>query len=193
MSSLIEMILSQKIILLSLGAAVLIFLAAITLALVGYLKRQRASRPKPKMVAATEEATFQPAASVVRPPAQAGSQPAAVKAGTAAAASPAAPAVAAAGGGNLATRLAAKPAAAAPSAPAPLAAESTTETKTDPAMSDLLSSVFSDEEASARYAILLEGLKDVEIAHLTALCDQVSHQIHSGQLDKTAVTVAKER
>ncbi|MBI5671458.1 MAG: hypothetical protein HZC41_25990 [Chloroflexi bacterium] len=178
MSSLIEMILGQKIILLSLGAAVLIFLAAITLALVGALKRRRANRPKRKLEAVEATDEVQAAAPTVRTPAPAGSQPAAAQAPPAAspAASPAAPtAAAAAPGSGLAAKLATKPAV--PAAQPAAQAESTSETQTDPAMKDLLSSVFSNEESAARYAVLLEGLGNVEIAQLTTLCRQVSDQL----------------
>ncbi len=47
------------------------------------------------------------------------------------------------------------------------------------AMQDILSSVFSDEEADARRGTLLNGLERVDISHLLALCNQVAAQLRA--------------
>jgi preprotein translocase subunit YajC len=48
------------------------------------------------------------------------------------------------------------------------------------AMQDLLSSVFNDDEAEARYAVLLKGLDAVDITHLAALTSQIARQLNAG-------------
>jgi hypothetical protein len=44
-------------------------------------------------------------------------------------------------------------------------------------MQDILSSVFGDDEASARRDALLDGLDTIDISHLLALCNRVSGQL----------------
>ncbi len=50
-------------------------------------------------------------------------------------------------------------------------------------MQDLLTSVFSDEEKSARYAVLLRGLDYVNASDLAALCTQIADGLRACQPD----------
>jgi hypothetical protein len=58
--------------------------------------------------------------------------------------------------------------------------------ETPKAVQDILSSVFSDEEALARYQVLLSGLEPVDMADLLALCNDVA-----GRLDANRAMAGK--
>ena len=82
-----------------------------------------------------------------------------------------------------------------PSGPPAAAATATAkpEEKKDepsPEMQDLLSSVFSDEESAERQAKLLKGMENVEIDHLLTLCNTVMGQIRGE--DHSIVVKIKE-
>jgi len=47
-------------------------------------------------------------------------------------------------------------------------------------MQDILSSVFVDEDAQARYAVLLSGLDSIDVSDLLALCQKVAGQLGTG-------------
>jgi hypothetical protein len=49
-----------------------------------------------------------------------------------------------------------------------------------PEMQDILSSVFADDEASTHYEALLEGLDDVDASELATMCTEIAHQMRAG-------------
>ncbi len=183
-------ILSQPAILISIGVALLLIVAAIVLAI---LPRIKASRTRSKRRKATAAAARVNAAQVVED-AEAEEEvvtirkPAAAQAGKAP--TPSAPVVSA--------PVAAKTPAATPGAPVvsagPAAAasaltaaltggtpEAKKEEEVSPEMQDLLSSVFSDEDNSERQAILLKGIEPVSIDELLILSKAVAAQLRGEQ------------
>jgi len=179
--SLINQILGQQVVILTIGLAALMLFAAVILAMLPRLKASRARRAKLKAQRAAEalalanqeidDAEQEELAARARVRAQmsgdeAGDEEKSGK-GSKAAKSPAA----------------SKPISPAPAAPKPTIAgadQAKPEDKKDeptPEMQDLLSSVFSDEESAERQAKLMKGVENVEIDHLVTLCNTVMAQV----------------
>ncbi len=173
--SLIDLILGQKIILLSAGFAVLVLLAAITLALVARIRRRSALKARQKALAAqtaVEEDDGDVAVTAVR--AQAAPRRQQAETPRRAAAQPAAPVTSAA----VQPGQPPKPSVSFKPAQQPQETQSTTqEPETSSAMQDLLSSVFQDDEALERFQVLLRGLDTVNINELESLCNTVANQL----------------
>jgi hypothetical protein len=170
--SLLDLIVSQKIILITVGLGVLMFLAAAAVAVVPRI-RHRAKKAALQKAAAQSSAR---SASEVISPAQ-------QRKASAAQPSPALQASGAekAPAGNTPTGkvpagniLVEKPpviqAAATP------ATASTTQPEVSPAMRDILSSVFEDDESNERYAALMDGLDKVDIQALATLAGKLSRE-----------------
>jgi hypothetical protein len=176
--SLIDLILQQKAIPLTLGLALLLIMAALTLMIVPRIRKHRVQvarqRAERKRLAAEAEAVYDEPEPVQVLPGT--NKSAAPRAG---AATPVQPAAAVA-----------KPTSAPVLAASPQQAVSQSqESETTPsAMQDILSSVFSDEENSERQAALMRGLTDVDIANLLTLTQQVVVQLHGG---KTVMVVSE--
>lgn len=164
--SLLDLILGQKLILLTLGLALLLIVAAFSLALVSRINRVRAERKR----LAKEVEEMETEAVVVDPPAQRQKV-----VNTSAAQNVAKPSMAVP-----------------PPTPTPkvqpsvtlISAEQTQPSsggeETPSAMRDILSSVFADESNSERQMALLRDMAEVDISHLVTLCQQVSVQIRGG-------------
>lgn len=198
--SLLDLIFGQKIIPITIGVAVLLIVAALTLTLIPRIRKSRAEaklrraeqRAEKERIAAElaeQEAAEEAERAAASPnkrrkkkgakgapapktaqdvPASAAAQPAA----TVAAPVPA-PAAAA------------KPAAA---AAAPVAAAPAAQTQTPQAeqpgpnaMQDILTSLFTDDDASERQAVLLRGTADVDMANLVTLGQQIIVQMRGGK------------
>ncbi len=171
--SLIDVILGQKIIPLTIGLALLLIMLAVVLMIVPRIRKHRAK-------AAQLRAERMAAAAVMAE--QIDDEPEPIQARTTpkkpAALTPAA-----------SVQPAAKPAAAAvltatPAQPAGQPGESAPS-----AMQDILSSVFSDEDNSERQAALMRGMSDVDMNDLLTLTQQVVVQLHGGK----TVTVVNEK
>lgn len=189
--SLVDLIVGQKVILISIGVALLLIFAAIVLAILPRIRRSRAlkaqQRAEKARLAAEKEAEAMveqvraaPAKGKAGAPAPATAAPAAVAQAAPAAAAKPAPAPAA------------PPAAAKPAAPLvstePAKQPEATSGGND-AMKDLLSS-FADEGNSERVEALLRGMSDVEMAHLLTLAQNVKVQMSGGKT--VTVVTSKE-
>lgn len=194
--SLIDQLLSQQIVLISVGVFFLFIMAAIGVALYPRIKARRAKIAKRKAAEQVAKETALAEAKATKEAARAarrGGRQAA--AGAAAPAAPptatgsvvvipgALPAAPAAGTPTAAPAPA--PAAPKPAAPAaaPAASVTTAKEEVTPEMQDLLSSVFSDEENTERQAILLKGTEAVSIEELLILSKAVMAQINGEQQD----------
>jgi hypothetical protein len=186
------MILGQKTILLSLGIAILVIFAAVTLTLLPRIrnsraeaKLRRAARRVERERIAAETAALEAEAVEATAAARAAkkkSRRAAAKASTTKKSSPAADVPAVAQATAPAAANAAAPAvSAAPAALAQPGAASSESVATPSAMQDILSSVFGDEEGAERQAALLRGMSDVDMANLLTLAQQVIVQMNGGQ------------
>jgi hypothetical protein len=196
--SLINQILGQQVVPLTVGLAVLMLFTAIILAMVPRMKAARVRRAKVKAqrLAAeaeraaghvTDDAEEDELAARARAKAQATGDevaesgktkkggdkaPKAKKPGISGSAAPAA------GEGKAPPAIGKPPIPTGQPASAPAAAKA--EEKKDeptPEMLDLLSSVFSEEESAERQAKLMKGMENVEIDHLMTLCNTVLGQI----------------
>jgi type II secretory pathway pseudopilin PulG len=171
--SFLDLILSQKTIILTIGIAVLLLLAAFTLALIPRLRRQRQRaaqrRAEKEQLEAVEMAEAQAQRAQVQ---RVETHTPAAPLSPAAPRKPGAPASAAAAAVTTASTAssesAAKPGQETPSA-----------------IQDILTSVFADEGVSERQIALMRGLDDVDIAHLLTLSQRVAAQLHGDR----AVTV----
>lgn len=180
--SLTELIFSNQVVVLSLLVAGILLLVAVILAvgfsLRGALQRSAARRAtrlvealaaepptwdvppeEVQPVAAPEPAVAAPPKPTAAPPAAQGGQSAGAPAGT-------------------------KPA---PAVPAPVATptaatpETPQESAEASAMNDILSNVFSDEERTARFEILLGNSGEIDIQHLQALSERVAEGLRARQ------------
>lgn len=189
--SLIDQILSQKIVLISAGLAVLLILAAVGFAIVPRLRARRARAVRVRQIKQQQaqvmrEAAEQEEIQDVDIPGGVGSAPnptgvkTVVLSSNKPGAAPVVPVVSAP---------------AAPAAPAaPVVSATTSTTKSDeptPAMQDLLTSVFSDEDNTARQAILMKGLSSVDINDLLMLCNSVVSQLN-GKRPANLVTIKEK-
>jgi len=210
--SLINQILGQQVIPLTVGLAVLMLFAAIVLAIVPRVKAARVRRAKAKAerlaaaaaraAAMMDESDDDELAARARVRAQMDGEESGEETPTKGkksassggkAGSPTAPGAKPPTADGKPTVPGAKPAI--PSGPpaAAAAAPAKVEEKKDepsPEMQDLLSSVFSDEESAERQAKLLKGMENVEIEHLLTLCNTVMGQIRGE--DHSIVVKIKE-
>jgi type II secretory pathway pseudopilin PulG len=174
--SIIDLILGQKIILITAGLAVMVLVAAITLLAVGRLKKAAAKRARKQALRqaarAEEEVAEAQAEALLAFQRPAPAQFAPTAAGNVAPA-PAAPKSAP---GQPPAQ------AAAPAAATPLIKKTgvmkTVTQETPKAMQDILSSVFGDEDTLARHKLLLSGMEPVDMADLLALCNNVAARLH---------------
>jgi Tfp pilus assembly protein PilX len=162
--SLTDLLLAQKGILLSIGLAFLLLIAAVVLTVVSRMRRlsaQRAARrarlEKEQAARNSEIQAETVATTVVQAPVGTVSP-----APTAPA--QAAPAKTIGGSGT------AKPESQPGQQPVPEDAASP--------MQDILSSVFGGDEVSERYEALLKGLEPIDISNLIALSEQIAEQLH---------------
>lgn len=176
--SLIDMLLGQKIILLSAGFAVLIFFAAIMLALIPRIKRgqakraqERAERAAVKAAQMELEAEEAAAQAEKSKPRRRQVQPSVVQQPTVPAPATAVPAAAIPQPGQPP-----KPAEAAKPTEQSPAAAAQPEASAD--IQNILSAVFQDDEALERYEVLLRGLEPVSASDLLELSRTVSDQLH---------------
>jgi hypothetical protein len=148
--SLFDMILGQKLILLSLAVSIAPLLAAALILLVSRLKRRLAGRARSRRVLMAQQqrqaAVEVPGENVVPP--QSGGQ--SVQPG-------AAPPV--------------------PLSPEEQPSEEQPQVEPASAVQDILSSVFTDGDASEQYAALLQTIEDVDVTQLAAMCSQVGDQL----------------
>lgn len=177
----LDEILSQPAILISVVVAVLFIVAAMVLAVLPRMKASRARAKRRKAQNALRQENLQLSAEEdgeeVAPSAGRSSRQAASSSAAAPVAAPAPTAK---------PQIPVTPSAPVVTASALNAALSggTTETKKDevtPEMQSLLSSVFSDEENSERQAILLKGIEPVSIDELLILSKAVSSQLRGEQ------------
>jgi hypothetical protein len=177
--SLIDLILGQKIVLATIGLAGLILVTALSLAIVPHLKQILANRKAQRALAAQEAALQAEAESSEELNPQqslATTAPRAVKPPAPAAA--ATPTRAAAQPGTAPTSVAqASPLATSTTSASPSAGQS--EEQTSSAMQDILSSVFSNDEALERFRVLLQGAENLPASELLALCSSVSDQLRA--------------
>ncbi len=167
--SLIDMILEQRLILVSIGAVLVPLLLAVVLWLA--VKFRAASVKRARRKALRQEARA--AASVSAAESQLDAAPAKLQ--------PAQPRKAAQAVQPLASQAQAK------SAPVVQTTAMTNETSSSEsrdnpvstAMQDILSTVFSDEEKMARYEVLLSGLDNVPASELAMLCDRVAEGLRA--------------
>jgi type II secretory pathway pseudopilin PulG len=197
--SLLNLILSQKIILFSASAALLLLFTA--LALMGS-KRLRVARTKRVQAEAREQARLAAYRAARKAsdddddyededddpaPRPRRKKPAGESAGSAKGTAPSgsstqnAPVSVTTPAAASATTTASSPANAQPESP---------ETAVSSAMQDILSSVFIDEEAMARYDVLLEGQEQIEMDTLLTLARQVAAELRP---DSPASSAVKER
>lgn len=180
--SLLDEILSQQAVVISAGVAVLFIFAAIFVAMFSRVKKSRARQQRRRAAAAARAALIQQEAQAqVEAAAPVNAAVTVTKAATptpTAAVTPAAPAI--------------KPPAAPILAAAPAAQEKPKEETASPAMNDLLSSVFSDEENSARQALLLKGMEPVDVEDLVMLCKSVIGQLR-GEKPSHVVTIKEQQ
>lgn len=189
--SLIDQILSQKIVLVSAGLAILLILAAVGFALFPRIRARRARavrirQLKQQQAQVTREAAEQEEIQDVDIPGGDGSalNPTGAKTVVLPSNKP--------GAAPVVPVVSAPPAPAAPAAPVVSAAASTTKSdEPTPAMQDLLSSVFADEENSARQAILMKGLSPVDINDLLMLCNNIVAQLN-GKRPANLVTIKEK-
>lgn len=194
--SLIDQLLSQQIVLISVGVFFLFIVAAVGVAVYPRIKARRAKIAKRKAAEKAAKELAAAEAKAAKEAARAGRRGSRQAAQAAEGAAPAAPAVGATGSvvvvpgplpaaGTAAPATPAAPAAPKPAVPAAAATSTTTETKDEvtPEMQDLLSSVFSDEENSERQAILLKGTEEVSIEELLILSKAVMAQINGEKHD----------
>lgn len=176
--SLIDLILGQKGILISLGLAFLLLFVALLLGATGRLRASSAKRKRRKakqaaMVAAqvtqldqssqanapiTAKAHVQPISDITPTPSH----------------TPTPSQVASTAGAVKATPVTSTVVTAPP--------EGQVEGQLSGAMQDILSSVFVDEDAVARYEVLLRDLDNIEISDLLTLCQQVTRQLGAGMM-----------
>lgn len=184
--SLLDLILGQKVILISIGVALLLIVAAIFMAVIPRIRRNRALKAQQRAaeqarLEAEKLAEAEEVEEVIKLPVVKGKG-----AAPAAANAPAAPAAA-----KPATPPAA-PAAAKP--PAPLVSTEPAKTpeaeKEKGGMQDILSSVFADEANSERVEALLRGMSDVEMAELLTLAQNIKVQMSGGKT--VTVVTSKE-
>jgi type II secretory pathway pseudopilin PulG len=165
--SLVEMILDQKLILLSIGLAIAPLLAAATLIVVSRMRKNADRRARAKR-------------------AQAAARQAVIASAQQAAASPAP---------DASVRVESKPPVAIQSSAVPVKTgpvqpeqpqEQPSEDATEqavpesPEMQDILSSVFAEDDVSTHYGALLEGLDEVDTSELVTLCNQIAHCMRAG-------------
>jgi len=179
-------ILSQPVVLISIGLAFLFIVAAVVLALLPRIKASRAHAQRRKLAAQAQ-------AEVARLEAEALAETTAStrKGGKRRAAAPAEanegvvqPTKAAKAPTPIPSAPAPAPAAKSPAAPLVSAGGTTTATKEEevsPEMQDLLSSVFSDEDNSERQAILLKGIEAISADELLTLSKIVAAQLRGEQ------------
>ena len=163
--SLVNLILSQKIIPITVGLALLLITAALLLNIIPRVRRSRIRAAKRR---AEEARLAAVAAEAVEDDLETDSASAPAK-GKAERSSTPAPA---------------KPAtpAAAPKVPAPAAAPAAPAAEVTPSsMGDLLSSVFSDGGNSERQTALMRGLSDVDMTDVLTLSKQVALLLHGGK------------
>jgi hypothetical protein len=195
--SIVDLILGQKVILISFGIAVLFILFAVTMIMLPRIKARRARLAQERAVrqaaeaeaaaerAALEEAQ-QAAAAVARAAGRKGGKQAGGKKSqnpgkaSPATAAPVAYAPTAAPVAQAVKAPAAKPPTPAPAPPTP-AATSSTEGEPSSEMKDILSSVFGDDENSERQAALMRGMDSIEMTHLLTLSQQVAAQLRGKQ------------
>lgn len=175
--SLLDLILGQKLIILTLGVALLLIVAAFSLGLVSRINRVRAERKR----FAKEAEEMEADEVVVDTP---------VGRQKAVNVSAVAPNVTKPG-------MVVHPPIPALTAKPPvtlISSEQTHPSSGEPeipsAMQDILSSVFADESNSERQAALLRDMAEVDISHLLTLCQQVSIQIRGG--NTTSVVGSEE-
>ncbi|MBL8116396.1 MAG: hypothetical protein JNJ78_02610 [Anaerolineae bacterium] len=183
--SLLDEILSQQAVVISAGVAVLFIFAAIFVAMLSRVKKSRARQQRRRAAAAARAALIQQEVQAQAPVEAAAPVNAAVAVTKAATPTPTAPVTPAA------------PAIKPPAAPilaaaAPAAQEKPKEETASPAMNDLLSSVFSDEENSARQALLLKGMEPVDVEDLVMLCKSVIGQLR-GEKPSHVVTIKEQQ
>mgnify|MGYP005840306787 CR=1 FL=1 len=190
--SISEIILGNQIIVVSIGIAFLIMLMAVVLALLPRLRRiatavkqARAARqshaPAKRRRRANEDELLEDTAlansgifeAAVTPDAGGQPTPAKIHVISASGSLPIAGAKAIPAGGTVPT-----PAPAVPPAVEASQSQSQDQPVSD-AMSDILSSVFVDEEANARYQVLLQGVNDIAAADLAAWCENVAAQLRA--------------
>jgi len=183
--SLIELILAQKAILLTLVIAVMILMAGVVLSILPRIKASNAKKARQKARAAAlarqraqeqvEEETAEESDELAAVAAEAQAEVQATPPEPVPA--PVAPVVVKAAP----LPVPPKPAPA-PAAPAPTPAPAASSGGGTSAMQDILSSVFVNDEAMARYEVLLRGLDNVDINDLLALCNQVADQLRTGNM-----------
>jgi type II secretory pathway pseudopilin PulG len=202
--SIVNLILGQQLIVITIMVAVLLLLLAVMLTVMGRMRTRRAkqARLKAKKVAAEQAAQAAQAALLAQAahiieqstgevilnpkkpvsPAAVGSPSVTVPPASGASAAPVMGSTAPAVGAPVA----AAPAHKVPgSAPIPVVAVPVTSTApaTDgappvsSAMQDILSSVFVDEESVARYEVLSRGLEPIKMADLQAMCQEISSRL----------------
>ncbi|HVO68779.1 MAG TPA: hypothetical protein VMT24_01965 [Aggregatilineaceae bacterium] len=168
--TLVELIVSKKLILLSIGLAFAPLLAAVTLIVVSRLKQNAARRARVKRAQA---ATRQAVMASVQQQAQASAEPAAPV--QAQSTTPA---------GVQSTDRPPKTSPVPPEQPQeqPPEEDNTSEQAApeSPEMQDILSSVFAEDEVSTRYEALLERLDNIDVSELATRCNEVAHQMHAG-------------
>lgn len=168
--SIVDLILDQKIILITAVLAGMVLFAAIGLLAIGRLKKYTAKRARKQALrraARAKEAESQEEAQHIF---QQPVQPITL------AAQQATPIATSAAGQQ--------PVPIGPPAQMPHPTQTTTPASTaaqgqevPKAMQEILSSVFADEESLARYAVLLSGLDHVDVTDLRALCDDVAARL----------------
>jgi hypothetical protein len=168
--TLVELIVSKKLILLSIGLAIAPLLAAVTLIVVSRLKQNAARRAR---VRRAQAAARQAVIASAQQQANASPEPAAPL--QAQSTTPA---------GVQSTD---RPARTSPVPPEqsqeqPPEADNASEQAApeSPEMQDILSSVFADDEDSAHYEALLEGLDDIDVSELATMCNEIAHQMRAG-------------
>lgn len=179
--SIIDLILEQKIILITAALAGVVLFAAIGLLVVSRLKKSAAKRARRQALRqaaraaqeAEEAAVSEEDMGAFQRPVQ--PQSAEAKGKQAAVAPIATPQAA-----PTAKTMPAQPAAPVPAAQTTAAASTPSQGQETPkAMQDILSSVFGDEESLARYAVLLSGFERVDAADLLALCNDIAARVNT--------------
>jgi type II secretory pathway pseudopilin PulG len=181
--SLIELIFGQKIILLTIGVAVLLIMAALALAIIPRIRKSRAEAAQRRAEERAEKAMI---AAEMAAQAQEEAERATVtstkrrrKSAKAVPVSETAPLKSAPPAVVTAPVPAAKPPVAVAS-PEPTQAPQAGQPPTAD-MQDILSSVFADDDATERQASLLRGMSDVDMSNLLTLGQQVIVQMRGGK------------